>query len=115
MFDFELLEDFSRYVLDLAHTRGRKKQYPKSVALHWKMNIFLALVLSDKQVEKYKMFSSMEDVKRMLRTFWFYVDKINALLVHVKSHIPCEFDGEDMWDPPSSNAMVPTTVLSLDK
>lgn len=51
----------------------------------------------------------------MLTTFWFYVDKINALLVHVEGHVPCEFDGEDMWDPPSSNEMVLTIVLSLDK
>lgn len=48
MFDSELLEDFSRYVLDLGHTRGRKKQCPKSVAVHWKMNTFFALVLRDK-------------------------------------------------------------------
>jgi len=50
------------------------------------METLLVLVLRDRHVEKY-IFSSLKDVKTMLRDLHFYVDRINAHLLHVKSHI----------------------------
>lgn len=84
------------------HTRGIKKQFLNLVALHWQMKILLGLVLRYKQVEKYNLFASLEDIKRMLRNTRVYVNGIGAHLRHVEIHVTCELEADDHSESPSS-------------
>lgn len=64
-----LLEYLVGWVLDRGHTRGRKKQFLNSVALHWKVKTLFGLVLTHRQVKKFNLFASLEDVKKMEISF----------------------------------------------
>jgi len=79
------MEDMSKWVLDPGNTRGRHKKYLNSTTLHWKMKTLLGLVLRDKQVKKYNIYASIEDVKRMLRNLRFCVETIATHLMCVKN------------------------------
>lgn len=54
------------------------------------MNTLLGMVLKDKQVERYNVFTSLEDIKVTLRNQRFCLDMIDSFLVHVKGVIACE-------------------------
>ena len=79
----EIIEDMSVLVHDPGHTRGRKKQYLNSEILHWQMKALLGLVLKDKQVQRYIVFTSLEDIERMLMNQRFFLNQIDSLLTHV--------------------------------
>lgn len=50
----------------------------------------------------------------MLRNLRFAVDKIEARLMHVESHIACDSEGGEQLDPPGSNARVLANISSSD-
>ena len=57
-------------------------------------------------MERYNIFASLEEVKRMLKNQRFFVERIDLYLEHVESHISCDLDGGDLMDPPRSSARV---------
>lgn len=97
--DSELLEDMLVWVWDPMHTKERRKKYLNLVVLHQKMKVLLGLVLRDKKVEKYNIFASLENMKRMLRNLRFGVEELDAPLMNVESHIVCDLDGGEKLDP----------------
>lgn len=94
------------------HSRGRNKEYVNLMTLHWKMKTYLGLVLRDKQVEKYNIFTYLEDVKRMLRNLHLCIDRIDGKLRHVDGHVPCKLDGGDLGGPFGSSACALKNVSS---
>jgi len=70
--------------------------------------------LEDKEVEKYNISTSLEEVKRMLRNLRFPVDKIEARLMRVEIHIACDSNGGEQLDPPASSARVLANISSSD-
>lgn len=74
----------------------------------------MGLVLRDKQVEKYNIFVSIEDVMRMLRNLRFCVDNIEAHVMHVESHTSCDSDGGEKLDPLGSSAQNLSNISSSD-
>ena len=57
-------------------------------------------------MERYNIFASLEEVKRMLKNQRFFVERNDLYLEHVESHISCDLDGGDLMDPPRSSARV---------
>lgn len=98
-YDSKLLWDNLQWLLDLGHTRDMKKQFLSSITQHWQMKNLLGLILKDKQVEKYNVFSSLEDIKGMLINHRFCLDMIDSRLAHVEGHIACESKSGDLLDP----------------
>lgn len=68
--------------------------------LHWKMNTLLGLILTDKQMDKYNIFSSLEHVMTMLRNQKFNLHKIDSCLAYVESHKGYDSDSGDLTNPP---------------
>jgi len=63
-------------------------------------------------VDKYNNFTSPEDAKRMLRNLMFYMDKHDARLVHVESHVPFKYYGKNTRETLGSSAGLPIIVSS---
>lgn len=85
------LRYWKRYPANPGHTRGWRKHYLSSIALHWQMKTLLGIVLKDKQMERYIVFASLEDIKRMLRNQCFFME-LDVRLAHVEGHLQCDFD-----------------------
>lgn len=79
------------------------------------MKTILGLVLRHKEVEKYNLIASIEDVKRMLQNLHFMVDGIDACLRHAESHIPCESKGGSLGDLLGSSVHAPVIISSSDE
>lgn len=56
------------------------------------MKTLLDVVLKDKQVERYNVFASLEEIHRLLRNQRFTLDRLDARLAHVEGHIHYDLD-----------------------
>lgn len=100
----------SKQVPEPGNTSGRGNQNLKLVAQHQKMKMILGLVLRDKQVKKYNIYASNEDLKMMLRNLRVCMENIATHLMHVESHISYDSKGWEQLDPRSSRAWGLTNI-----
>jgi len=71
------MEDMSVWTLDPSHTMGGKKKSLNLMFFLWNVNTLFVMVFKDREVERYNLFSSLEDIKRMIRNQIFFLDKID--------------------------------------
>jgi len=70
------------------------------------MKTLLGLVLKDKQLERYNVFTSLEEIKRILWNQRLCLEKIDSFLAHIEGHIAYDSNNEDLMDLPRSSARV---------
>lgn len=78
----------------------------KLEVIHWKMKALLGFLLRDKQVESYNIFSSLGDVKRILRNNMFLLERTDTRLPHVESDVSCDLHGRELMDPLGPSARI---------
>lgn len=68
---------------------GLKKQHFHALSMYWKMKTLLATVCTERQVDRYNVFASLEDVKWEQINQQFYMERMDACMAQMEHHIPC--------------------------
>lgn len=76
------------------------------------MKTLLVLIVKEKKVEQYNVFSTFKVIKRWLKNQFSWLDRIYYCLTYVEGHIAHESNNKDPPNPPSSKEGVPTTIAS---
>lgn len=76
-----------KWILDLGKFHSRRIHFLHSIIHFCQMETLLSMVISNKQVENYTLFSGKEDIKRILRDMKYNMDDIVVLLSNIEHYI----------------------------
>ena len=70
------------------------------LALSQQTTTFMCLLLKEKQMESYNVFSLLEDIKRILHNMRICLDNVDSHLARVESTFVSDYVSGDLIDPP---------------